>query len=64
LSEIHVPVLLLQGEQDQMVPFLHWEWLANNISGIEAQLLAEDGHLTIAAARISIVHEWLLSKMQ
>jgi pimeloyl-ACP methyl ester carboxylesterase len=64
LSQIRIPILLLQGEQDLMVPFLHWEWLANNISGVDARLSAEDGHLTLTATGIPMVHEWLLNKIE
>lgn len=62
LSQIQVPILLLHGEQDQMVPISHGKWLASEITTAEARLLADDGHLTLKF-RVPEVHSWLLSKM-
>lgn len=62
LSQIRIPVMLMHGAQDMMVPFTHGKWLADKIPDVNARLLPGDGHLTLAN-RIPDVHAWLLSKM-
>lgn len=44
---ITVPVLLLHGDADRMVPSSHGEWLASHINGAELWLSAGDGHISI-----------------
>lgn len=63
LNQIQIPVMIMQGAQDKFVPFSHGKWLANNIHNVNAQLLPEEGHLSIFAHHIPEVHAWLLSKM-
>jgi pimeloyl-ACP methyl ester carboxylesterase len=63
VSEIGVPVLVLQGRQDLMVPFAHGEWLARAIPGAEARLSETEGHLTLFANQTRTVHEWLLARL-
>ena len=56
---IAVPVKVWHGAQDHFVPYAHGRWLAEHIPGAEADLNDADGHMTVAAERISDVHEWL-----
>lgn len=59
LETITVPLLVMQGEQDLMVPFAHGQWLASRLPGAEVVLSADDGHLTLLES-IGKVHDWLL----
>jgi pimeloyl-ACP methyl ester carboxylesterase len=63
LSAITVPVLLLHGRHDQFVPQSHGAWLAEQIPGVEARLLDDDGHLTLTSNRIGDVHAWLAERL-
>ena len=63
LAGITVPVLLLHGRQDKFVPFGYGQWLATHIPGVEARLLDNDGHLTVAEHRIGEVHAWLSQRL-
>lgn len=64
LGQIQIPVILFHGKQDRFVPFSHGEWLERQIPGVDARILPEDGHITLAVSRISEVHTWLIDKMQ
>jgi pimeloyl-ACP methyl ester carboxylesterase len=58
-ADIRVPVLVLQGRHDLMVPFAHGTWLAAHIPDCTARLTDTDGHLTLSAD-LGPVHDWLL----
>jgi pimeloyl-ACP methyl ester carboxylesterase len=58
VQDIRVPVLLLQGRLDLMVPFAHGEWLASHLPTATARLTDDDGHITLAAD-LGPVHDWL-----
>lgn len=61
LDTIRVPLLVMQGEQDLMVPFEHGRWLAAALPRAETVLSADDGHLTLLED-IGRVHTWLLAQ--
>ena len=58
LADITVPVLLLHGRQDILVPASHCEWLAKHIPGADVRLFDDDGHDTIAR-HVPEVNAWL-----
>jgi pimeloyl-ACP methyl ester carboxylesterase len=60
LADIRVPVLVLQGKQDLMVPFAHSQSVADAIPGAELRFLDDDGHLTLHG-RSDETHDWLLA---
>jgi pimeloyl-ACP methyl ester carboxylesterase len=49
LSEIKVPVLLYQGDEDKMVPFGHGQWLAAHLpqEKLRKNLIQGQGHISI-----------------
>jgi pimeloyl-ACP methyl ester carboxylesterase len=57
---IEVPVMILHGRQDHMVPVGHGEWLARRIPTADSHLTDGDGHLTLLQNRVPAVHAWLL----
>lgn len=59
MANIGIPVLVVHGRQDTIVPFAHGQWLAAHIPGVEAWLLEDDGHLTLQERRVGEVHSWL-----
>ncbi|MDT0445146.1 alpha/beta fold hydrolase [Streptomyces johnsoniae] len=47
---VRVPVLLLHGERDRMVPAAHSRWLADHCRGAELWQYPEDGHISVLHA--------------
>jgi pimeloyl-ACP methyl ester carboxylesterase len=63
LAEISTPTLIVHGVQDRFVPVDHGRWLAGAISGAEAWIDDDEGHLTLLANRVGDVHAWLLAQL-
>lgn len=49
-TEMTVPVLLLHGERDRVVPSSHGEWLARHCPRAELRLYPDDGHISVLHA--------------
>lgn len=62
LDGITLPVLVVQGGQDLMVPWNHGEWLAANVPGAEAWLRDDEGHLTLFVRVAPAINDWLLAR--
>jgi pimeloyl-ACP methyl ester carboxylesterase len=61
LDSVRVPVKVWHGRQDRFVPFQHGQWLVEHVSGAEAALSEQDGHLTLLLDRADELHDWLLA---
>ena len=62
-SDIRMPVLHWQGEQDHFVPPSHGAGSRQQIPGVESHLSPDDGHLTLGERRMPEVHAWLLERL-
>jgi pimeloyl-ACP methyl ester carboxylesterase len=47
LSDVTVPVLIVHGGQDRMVPSAHGRWLAAQIRSAELRVPPEHGHVSV-----------------
>jgi pimeloyl-ACP methyl ester carboxylesterase len=54
------PVAVWQGDQDQMVPFAHGQWLAASIKGARVHLMPGDGHLSMTVSAFDRILDDLL----
>jgi pimeloyl-ACP methyl ester carboxylesterase len=54
-----VPVLLVHGSSDLMVPSAHSEWLSRHIRGSELWIAREEGHISVLLAMAVQALEWL-----
>lgn len=61
VAEIAVPVLLVQGGQDRVVPPSHADWLMRAIPTSELWLRPRDGHVSVLAA-CPVAMDWLLAR--
>ena len=58
VAQINVPVLLLHGEQDRVVPSSHSQWLAGRCSVATLRLFPREGHLSVLNVCASAL-DWL-----
>jgi len=56
---ITVPVLLVHGSGDLMVPSAHSEWLSRHIRGSQLRVAPEEGHISVLSAMAVQALEWL-----
>jgi pimeloyl-ACP methyl ester carboxylesterase len=61
-TTIAVPVLLLHGGEDAVVPCAHGEWLASHIPGAAIELDRADGHISVLRHAPSAL-EWLADRV-
>ncbi|HEX5301929.1 MAG TPA: hypothetical protein VFW50_33560, partial [Streptosporangiaceae bacterium] len=54
------PVAVWQGDQDQMVPFAHGQWLAGAIRGARVHLTPGEGHLSMTVRAFDRILDDLL----
>jgi pimeloyl-ACP methyl ester carboxylesterase len=62
LASIQVPVTIWQGDHDRMVPPAHGRWLAEQIAGVRAQFVPDQGHLSLAAQWLDRILDDLLER--
>ncbi len=61
-ADITVPVLILHGAQDRMVPSAHGEWLAAHCPAAELRLAPGAGHITVLDSAPAAL-EWLRDRV-
>lgn len=55
------PIAIWQGDQDNMVPFAHGQWLAARIPGARVHLQPGAGHLTMTVTAIDAILDELVA---
>ncbi len=63
LTQITVPVLLVQGGQDRIVPPAHADWLLRKCRGAELWLRPDDGHISILKC-LPVAMDWLRANVE
>lgn len=61
LAGITAPVMIWQGGQDRFVPPAHGRWLADHVSGAQAELRDEQGHLSLGISEYGSILDGLLA---
>lgn len=60
-ADVVVPVLLVHGDQDRMIPSAHSEWLARRCPSAELWLSPDDGHISILNSAEAAL-DWLRTR--
>jgi pimeloyl-ACP methyl ester carboxylesterase len=60
LDDVAVPVLLVQGEEDRVVPPGHARWMHAHLPVSELRLLPGDGHVSVLDAVPELL-DWILA---
>jgi pimeloyl-ACP methyl ester carboxylesterase len=60
-ASVRVPVLILHGGEDRMVPVAHGEWLAAHVPGAELWRREGEGHVSVLGAAEEAL-DWLYSR--
>jgi pimeloyl-ACP methyl ester carboxylesterase len=61
-ADITVPVLILHGSEDRMVPCAHGEWLAAHCPTAEFRLASDAGHITVLDSAPAAL-QWLRGRV-
>jgi pimeloyl-ACP methyl ester carboxylesterase len=61
-ADITVPVLILHGAADRMVPAVHGQWLAAHLPGAELRLIDGAGHITVLDSAPAAL-EWVRARV-
>ncbi len=59
LGDVAAPVLLVQGEEDRVVPSGHARWMQGQLPVSELRLLPGDGHVSALDAVPELL-DWIL----
>jgi pimeloyl-ACP methyl ester carboxylesterase len=62
-ERISVPVLIMHGARDQMVPSSHGLWLSKHLPTAELWLLPDDGHISVLKTAEAAL-EWLVKRIR
>ena len=60
LAEVTVPVLVVQGGLDRVVPARHGEWLARGIHSSQLWMRPDDGHVSVLSA-VPDALDWIMA---